>query len=94
MKFDDLPKRWKTKLEDHIRQEFGENRDKLATGDFQQNLKITFADGSYSFFYFAFYILDQQANEVAVFTEHCGYHIFPLYDTKLEIFVSKWSVEG
>ena len=33
----------------------------------------------------AFYLLDRDLNEIAVFTEHCGYHFFPLYDTEIEL---------
>jgi len=47
-----------------------------------------------SFFHYAFYLLDEELNEVAVFTEHCGYHIFPLFGTHLTLLESKWSDVG
>jgi hypothetical protein len=46
---------------------------------------MEFPDGSSAFFHYAFYLKDETLGEVAVFTEHCGYHIFPLYDTRLEL---------
>ena len=38
-----------------------------------------------------FYLVDRTLNEVAVFTEHCGYHIFPVSGTEIEVFESKGS---
>lgn len=94
MKHEDLPERWKSKLKDHINREFGKNRQRLSATDFRHALKMNFADGSFLFFHYAFYILDREANEVGVFTEHCGYHIFPLNDTKLKLLETKWSENG
>ena len=94
MKRNDLPERWANKLKSYISEKFGEDRQELTATDFHFNLKINFEDGSFAFFQYAFYILDQDNNEVAVFTEHCGYHIFPLYGTKLELLESKWTDVG
>ncbi len=47
-------------------------------------MKIEFSDGSKSYFNYAFYWIDTENKEVAVFTEHCGYHIFPLLAVKLK----------
>jgi len=58
--------------------------------EFHHHLKLTFQDGSFAFFYYAFYLEDEPLKEVAVFTEHCGYHIFPLSGTRLEQLESKW----
>ncbi|MBK8093904.1 MAG: hypothetical protein IPK32_18490 [Verrucomicrobiaceae bacterium] len=44
-------------------------------------MDITFEDGSKASFYYAILIEAPELNEVGVFTEHCGYHIFPLGGT-------------
>jgi hypothetical protein len=41
---------------------------------------ITFEDDSKVEFKYAFVIQAPEMREVGVFTEHCGYHIFPLYE--------------
>ncbi len=84
MKQKDLPQRWQEKLQNHLK-EIGSKYSELSADAFRHNLKIGFADGSYALFRYAFYWIDDEAKEVAVFTEHCGYHIFPLIDTKLEL---------
>jgi hypothetical protein len=94
MNHKDLPERWVGKLKAHLRRELGVNRDTLSAEDFHHSLKINFEDGSYAFFGSAFYLLDRELNEAAVFTEHCGYHIFPLLGTNLELFESKWTDVG
>jgi hypothetical protein len=95
MKHDDLPERWAKRLEEYLCKERNLDRDHLSATDFGNNyLKINFEDGSIAFFQFAFYLLDQESNEVAVFTEHCGYHIFPLFGTYLEVLESKWTDVG
>ena len=94
MKRSELPERWVTKLTSHIREQLGQDRRELSATDFRYHLKINFEDGSFAFFQYAFYILDQDNNEVAIFTEHCGCHIFPLYGTKLELLESKWTDVG
>lgn len=94
MKHNELPQRWATKLKVYLREEIGADKDTLSATDFPYNLKIDFEDGSSAFFRYAFYLLDNEAHEVAVFTEHCGYHIFPLGGTQIEIFESKWTEVG
>jgi hypothetical protein len=96
MKHYDLPEPWAKKLKAHLRDEFGADRDHLSATDFSinQNLKINFEDGSSAFFRYAFYLLDRELDEVAVFTEHCGYHIFPLLGTQFELLESKWTDDG
>ena len=91
MKHNDLPDRWAKKLMAYLRDELGSDRDHLSATDFDvnQTLKINLQDGSFALFQYAFYLLDRELNEVAVFTEHCGYHIFPLYGTHLELLESK-----
>jgi hypothetical protein len=95
MTHDDLPKRWAERLKAHLREAREPERGHLSATDFSnQSLKINFQDGSSAFFRYAFYLLDRELNEVAVFTEHCGYHIFPLYGTHLELLESKWTDVG
>jgi hypothetical protein len=92
MKHDELPERWVEKLKAYLREKYGTERYGLSAGDFsiRQHLKINFPDGSFVFFRQAFCLHDVNLNEVVVFTEHCGYHIFPLYDTQIEILESTW----
>jgi hypothetical protein len=42
---------------------------------------IKFEDDSEAKFEFAIFIKEPQLQEIGVFTEHCGYHIFPLGGT-------------
>ena len=91
MKHNDLPERWAKKLSAYLHDERGSDRDHLSATDFatNQSLMISLPDGSSAFLRYAFYLIDRDLNEVAVFTEHCGYHIFPLYGTHLELLESK-----
>jgi len=90
MKHDDLPERWAIKLQAHLL-ELGVTRGRLSAEEFHYHLKLTFEDGSFAFFHYAFHLLDEELKEIAVFTEHCGYHIFPLFGTNLELLESKWT---
>ena len=83
MRQKDLPQRWQDKLQNHLK-EIGSKFSELSADAFQNDLKVTFADGSRAFFLYSFYWIDKELKKIAVFTEHCGYHIFPLIDTKLE----------
>lgn len=53
----------------------------LGAGDFPEmyDLGIEFPDGSRLEFKFAFYAVREASRQIAVFTEHCGYHVFPSY---------------
>jgi hypothetical protein len=82
MKQKDLPERWQNKLQNHL-MEIGSKYKELFADSFQYNLNIELPDRSNAFFYYAFYWVDETEKEIAVFTEHSGYHIFPLIDTKL-----------
>lgn len=61
---------------------------------FGSNVQLNFEDGSYALFKYAFYLVDKESNEIAVFTEHCGYHIFPLSGTTIKLLESKRSEVG
>jgi hypothetical protein len=49
-------------------------------------LKIEFDDGSYPLFQYAFYIVNKDWKEIAVFTEHNGFHLYPLFAVKINTF--------
>ena len=74
-------------MRQHLREHRGEERDRLNAGDFPcgQSVLIRFPDGSHVLFRFAFAIEDGASGEVAVFTEHCGCHVFPLVDAEVEV---------
>ena len=51
----------------------------LSAGDFplDHDLRITLMDGSFVHFKYAIAVPNQRKRAIAVFTEHCGYHVFP-----------------
>lgn len=55
-----------------------EDRKRLSAYDFFPNRKveIKFEDDSFAEFRYALVINAPEFNEVRIFTEHCGYHIF------------------
>lgn len=85
MKHKDLPQRWKDRIEDYLQKQSSKYKE-LSAYDFSLNLntKITFDDGSNAFFKDSFYWIDDQSKEFAVFTEHCGYHLFNLGEILIE----------
>jgi hypothetical protein len=87
-----VPEAWKPRLRSYLRERSGEDRDRLSAGDFPpgQSVLIRFPDGSHVLFRFAFAITDESVGEVAVFTEHCGYHVFPAGEAEVEILRSVW----
>ena len=54
-------------------------RSGLSARDFpgDYDLGVEFADGSRVEFKYAFYLVREASHLIAVFSEHCGYHIFP-----------------
>lgn len=82
-----VPDDWKPRLRAYLRERYGEDRDCLSAGDFstEQSIIIRFQDGSQVLFRYAFAITDKPRREVAVFTEHCGYHVFPLGDAEVDV---------
>lgn len=81
MRYDDLPERWKAKLLQHVATTGGGEFRRLSASDFlSSTVAITFEDDSRVEFKYAFVIEAPEFREAAVFTEHCGYHIFPLYE--------------
>ena len=90
MHWKDLPQRWLTRLELYTDEKHGTDyahRGKLGASDFGSGLlvRIGFPDRSKALFHSAFFIAAPEWNEVALFTEHCGYHIFPLYELEIEL---------
>ncbi|MCB2377722.1 hypothetical protein LGH70_09030 [Hymenobacter sp. BT635] len=81
MRHSDLPERWKTKLQDYLTAK-GSNRETLSASDFlaESIVHIEFEDDSKIEFRYAFAIKAPELKEIAVFTEHCGYHLFQLHD--------------
>jgi len=94
MQRNDLPERWLRRLEEYTDDKYGADyryRGKLGASDFPASslVRVGFPDGSSAEFRFAFYIAAPDWNEVAVFTEHCGYHLLPLYDLQIELVDSR-----
>ncbi|MGY2131686.1 hypothetical protein ACW9KT_05635 [Hymenobacter sp. HD11105] len=81
MRHEDLPERWKLKLHEYLVAKGSTELNKLGASDFPLDgvIQIQFEDDSKVEFKYAFTIEAPGFREVAVFTEHCGYHLFPLY---------------
>lgn len=82
MRNTDLPERWKLKLQEYLIAKGSTKPEKLSASEFpsETTVSIRFEDGSHVEFKYAFTIEAPEFREVAVFTEHCGYHLFPPYD--------------
>lgn len=57
----------------------------LCAADFPSNdsLHIKLMDGSFVQFEHAFHVVNAQKFAIAVFTEHCGYHVFPFHEAEV-----------
>ncbi len=57
----------------------------LRASDFpsQDTLQVKLMDGSLLKFRSAFHVIRKSERALAVFTEHCGYHVFPLDDAQV-----------
>lgn len=77
MKYDDLPERWKIKIREYLQSKKIRNRIKFDANDFHNSrVIIRYEDGSKAENNYAFVIVAPELNyEVAIFTEHCGYHL-------------------
>jgi hypothetical protein len=75
-----VPDEWKPRLRAYLRETCGEDRDRLSAGDFRcdQSVHLVFEDGSFAVFNYAFAVGDETGERCMVFTEHCGYHVFPV----------------
>lgn len=87
MRHDDLPPRWKTKVVQWIRDFADDTRESFGAGDFpcSHSVSMIFDDGSTASFHYAILIEAPELNEIGIFTEHCGYHIFPLGGTHITL---------
>lgn len=79
----ELPSRWQNAVADYLDRRGAEYR-QISVADFVNDVRIVFEDGSTAHFNYAFYLADDVANEIAVFTEHCGYHVFPFCIERIE----------
>ena len=81
MRHQDLPERWQRKLQAHLLK-IGNEDAVLSAFDFPLNSTtcITFEDGSKVAFRYAFIIEAPELREIGLFTEHCGYHVFPFFN--------------
>jgi hypothetical protein len=76
--FETIPIHWQDWLKEYSIKTTGGKRDRLSAEDFNGSVKIKYSDGTFLLFEYAFYAVNEEAEEIAVFTEHCGYHVFPL----------------
>lgn len=70
---------WRSILDKHISKS---QEDSLLSGiSFPINgVLLIHKDGTFLYFEYAFYLVDKSVpNEVGIFTEHNGYHVFPFY---------------
>jgi len=89
MLYQDLPDRWKQRLSQYLKS-LGRDRTVLFSDDFPsgERLHLTFEDHSHLIFYRALMIEAPEIGpvgnegEIAVFTEHCGYHLFSMEGLK------------
>ena len=77
MKYEDLPERWKIKIKEYLQSKKIKNRIQFNSNDFDgDRVIIRYEDGSKAEYNYAFVIVAPELNyEVAIFTEHCGYHL-------------------
>ncbi|HVH11787.1 MAG TPA: hypothetical protein VM759_01985, partial [Longimicrobium sp.] len=66
------------------------DRDHLLAFDFPCGQSVRLDCGSFALFRYAFQLADAELRELAVFTEHCGYHFFPLGERKIEVLQTVW----
>ena len=88
----EIPPRWTERVRQHILQTSGEDRGHLLAYDFDvsRSVRLAFPDGSFAWFRYAFHLHDAGLREVAVFTEHCGYHFFPAGELEVEVLEAVW----
>ena len=87
MKHEDLPERWKKKLKERFVKLGEEGQVRLSAYDFSSTMvaKIKFEDGSFAEFQYPLIISAPEFDKVGVFTEHCGYHVFNLSGTYIDL---------
>ncbi len=81
-----LPEKWQDKLKEYALTISNGKYDSLGANAFpKQKIRIEFEDKSFAVFRYAFYLLNEKEDEIAVFTEHCGYHIFYASGTVVKV---------
>ena len=71
---------WSEELSQHLGRSAEQIQQKgLSASDIPLNesLHIQLMDGSFVQFEYAFHLVSPAKRAIAVFTEHCGYHVFP-----------------
>lgn len=48
-----------------------------------QGLRVELMDGSFAELRWAFALVSEERKAVAVFTEHCGHHLFPYHEARV-----------
>jgi hypothetical protein len=69
---------WKAWLKQYCQEISDGKRNELECTDFGNRIAISFEDGSGVTFKHALAVKNEERRELAVFTEHNGYHVFPL----------------
>jgi hypothetical protein len=81
-----VPDEWKPRLRAYLLATFGEDRERLSASDFSaQSVHLHFDDGSFARFHYAFVVFDDAGKQCMVFTEHCGYHVFPVGNDGVQV---------
>ncbi len=80
-----VPDRWQSQFDAYVRDNSSGKHRSLGASDFHHHVMIRFPDGSHAMFRHSIYLVDRELNEIALFTEHCGYHYFPLFDAEIEL---------
>jgi hypothetical protein len=50
-----------------------------------QTLRVELMDGSFAEFRYAFALVSEARKTIAVFTEHCGHHLFPYHEARVVV---------
>lgn len=91
-----IPPGWLARVREHVRSTTGEDRGHLRAHDFKpgRSVRLDFPDGSFALFRYAICLRDEELEEVAVFTEHCGYFFLPAEELQVEVLESVPRDEG
>jgi hypothetical protein len=71
-----LPNHWLEWIRSFSLKQSDGKYQELSAGYFRGKVGLRFQDGSHAFFENAFFVKDEERQEIALFTEHCGYHVF------------------
>ena len=82
---DALPDHWQSWVRQRAASLSGGKHVRLGADAFGRGaVRLQFEDGSHATFHYAFAVADVERNELAVFTEHCGYHVFRFVGTECD----------